>query len=191
MKCPFCGFEIDDDSIFCDQCGKEIFICSKCGKPGKGKICTSCGNPLVSMKSKTVVTPHRKEIPSAVKSEGGKKVVGMIGAGELHLINKNLGVDLKIDKNVLIGRTEGDFINTFGKYKQVSGKHLEIKFDPNAGWTVTDLDSTNGAKYNNNKLTPFQPQVLSDKSFLCIANLEFYVQILDKLPKRRTGTERI
>jgi len=161
MECLFCKFEIEDDSIFCDQCGKEVFICPKCSKPGRGK------------------------------SKDEKKAIGVKGASKLRLLNKNLGLDLEVDKNVLIGRTEGDFINAFGKYKQLSGKHLEIKFDSNSSWTVTDLDSTNGTKYNNTKLTPFQPQVLSDKSYLCIANLEFYVQISYKLSKGKTGTERI
>ena len=26
MKCPFCQSEIDDDSFFCDQCGKKLDV---------------------------------------------------------------------------------------------------------------------------------------------------------------------
>lgn len=202
MECTYCKFEIDNDSIFCDQCGKELSFCTKCNQPGKGKRCTFCGSSMVSRKSVTVVVPKNTKISSAIKPPEVKSISiedtintshSPIAAetNELHLINKNLGLDLKIDKDILIGRSEGDFVNIFGKYEQVSSKHLEIKFNSNMGWTVTDLDSTNGTKYNSNKLTKFKPQILSDNSYLHIANIEFYVQILSKISKGKTGTVRI
>ena len=52
MICSHCKSDIDNDSLHCDQCGKELFICSGCGKPGKGKNCVECGSPLFSPKQK-------------------------------------------------------------------------------------------------------------------------------------------
>ncbi len=41
--CPHCGADIDNDSIFCDQCGAELLKCPKCGSFRKGKFCMKCG----------------------------------------------------------------------------------------------------------------------------------------------------
>ena len=193
MICVFCKFEIDDDSIFCDQCRKEIFICPKCNKPGKGKMCTSCGVSLVSKKSTAPVGSAPAVVTGATPVQVTPPVIETAPSCELHLINKTLGIDLTISDGDIIGRTAGRFVNIFGKYSNISGKHLQINFDNLKGWTVTDLDSSNGTKYNNIALKPMQPQVLSDKSFLTIAYLgsgiEFYVEIRNKI-FGKTGTVR-
>lgn len=179
MQCAFCKATIDDDSLYCDQCGKEILVCPKCNKPGRGKVCTQDGTTLVTAKSCSSTAPvGAGGVPSPSTP-----------AGELHLISRTLNLDIKITKDVLIGRLEGDFVDIFGRYDTVSREHLKISFDPQKGWLATDLGSTNGTKYNNIPLVPNQPQILSDKCFLQIANIEFYVEI--KRPTGKTGTVRI
>jgi pSer/pThr/pTyr-binding forkhead associated (FHA) protein len=182
ILCPFCKCQIEDDSFFCDQCGQEILVCPKCNKPGKGKVCTQDGTPLITMRSKAGIS----SVPT-----GGLKSQSVSEISELHLINKTLNLDIKIDRDVLIGRIEGDFKDIFSKYPQISGRHLQIKFDPEKGWLAIDLGSTNGTKYNNVNLIPYQAQPLTDKSFLQIANIEFYVQIISKKQIGKTGTVRI
>ncbi len=49
--CPKCKEQIEADSWFCDQCGTELFVCPQCRELRKGKRCTTCGTPLVSMSS--------------------------------------------------------------------------------------------------------------------------------------------
>jgi len=193
MQCPFCKSNIDDDSFHCDQCGKEILICPKCNKPGKGKICTRDGTRLVTMKKKIAGIATGVGVSVAVSSAPAQNLgpTPVLDKGELHLINKNLGLDIKIEKDTLIGRTTGDFVDIFSKYQTVSGRHLQINFDFKKGWLVTDLGSTNGTKYNNMLLMPNKPQILTDKSYLIIANIEFYVQILTKKPIGKTGTTRV
>jgi hypothetical protein len=193
MQCSFCKIGIDDDSLYCDQCGKEILICPKCNNPGKGKMCTIDGTTLVTMKNKMAGTATGVGVSVAVSSVPAQNLgpIPVLDKDELHLINKNLGLDIKIEKDVLIGRTTGDFVDIFSKYQTVSGQHLQINFDLQKGWLVTDLGSTNGTKYNNIPLVPNQPQILSDKSYLIIATIEFYVQILTKKPIGKTGTMRV
>ena len=193
MQCPFCKSNIDDDSFYCDQCGKEISICPKCNKPGKGKMCTIDGTTLITMKNKMAGTATGVGVSVAVSSAPAQKLgpTPVLDKGELRLINKNLGLDIKIEKDVSIGRTTGDFVDIFSKYQTVSGRHLQINFDLQKGWLVTDLGSTNGTKYNNMPLVPNKPQILSDKSYLIIATIEFYIQILTKKPIGKTGTTRV
>jgi len=192
MICPFCKANIDDDSFFCDQCGKEIFICPKCNRPGKGKMCIFDGTPLVPAKSKTTASPAGSVVSAKTALPSSKPVTqAAADVGELHLVNKNLGLDLKIEDGDIIGRTTGQFVSIFGKYPNVSRQHAQFKLSPNKEWVVTDLGSTNGTKYNNIPLKPMQPQPLSDKSYLQIANIEFYVQILGKSSKGKTETVRI
>ena len=192
MQCPFCKINIDDDSLYCDQCGKEILICPKCNKPGKGKICTKDGIRLITMKNKMSGIVTGVGVSVAVSSVPAQNLgtTPVLDKGELHLINKNLGLDIKIEKDVLVGRTIGDFVDIFSKYQTVSGRHLQINFDLQKGWLVTDLGSTNGTKYNNMLLVPNRPQILTDKSYLIIATIEFYVQILNKQTIEKTGTTK-
>lgn len=56
-KCPHCGADIEDDSVFCDQCGTQLNKCSKCGKFIKGKFCPSCGAPALAHDATGAGTP--------------------------------------------------------------------------------------------------------------------------------------
>lgn len=48
IQCPECRQMIPDDSIFCDQCGKELKWCPECKRPKRGVECPVCGSDLVS-----------------------------------------------------------------------------------------------------------------------------------------------
>ena len=185
LACPFCKTNIDDDSLYCDQCGQEILICPKCGRPGKGKMCTFDGTQLIPAKDKIDSSISISGIEPTAQAKAGISPT----PSELHLINKNLNLDIKIDRDVIIGRASGDFVDIFKKYNFVSSKHLQISFDLQRGWVATDLGSTNGTKYNDTFITSNQPQILQDKSFLQIASIEFYIEI--KKPVGKTGTLRI
>ncbi len=184
MICPFCKIDIEDDSFYCDQCGQEVLVCSVCSKPGKGKVCTSDGSPLVTqklMKNKAVNAQPSVSAPVSSPPELSAAPVSLpVNGKELHLINKNLGLNLKIQQASIIGRTDGEFKDIFSKYPQVSKQHCQISPDPKGCWVAIDLGSTNGTKYNDVPLKSGIPQVISDKSYLLIANIEFYIEIPDK-----------
>lgn len=196
MQCAFCKEPIDDDSFYCDMCGEEIKTCPGCKKPGKGKVCTTCGKPLTSLKSQTgslvdsgtdadaqTSPPVGGKAPEPIASVSGTHRLPdnepvKSAVPQLRLLNKNINVDLKIDDNSTIGRTTGQYVATFGGFNQVSGKHCRFNYDPAKGWCVTDLGSTNKTKYNNQEVTPNTLQAISDQTYLKIANIEFFVRVI-------------
>lgn len=196
MQCAFCKEIIDDDSFYCDMCGEEIKVCPSCKKPGKGKVCTSCGTALITIKSQagpsvesgtnagaqTPPTTGSKApdpfayVSSTQRLPDNEPVKSAVP--QLRLLNKNLNVDLKIDDDSIIGRTTGQYVATFGSFNQVSGRHCRFNYDLAKGWCVIDLGSTNKTKYNNQELTPNTPQAISDQNYLKIANIEFFVRVI-------------
>lgn len=75
-KCPFCQKQIEDDSRFCDQCGKELRVCPQCGEFGRGKICSRCGVPLVTATgiAPSVVSSPETVAPSKTLSSSQESV---------------------------------------------------------------------------------------------------------------------
>lgn len=195
MQCAFCKEIIDDDSFYCDMCGEEIKACPSCKQPGKGKICTVCGTPLASLKPQDgppdesgtsgTQTPPPLGFKSPSSSGTAENIYRLADAEtlkpivpQLRLLNKNINVDLKIDDNSIIGRTTGQYVATFGSFKQISGKHCRFNYDPAKGWTVTDLASKYKTMYNEQELVPNIPQALSDQTYLKIVDIEFFVRII-------------
>jgi len=175
MTCPWCKAEIEDEYWFCDQCGKEIQVCPRCGKPGKGKACIYDGSTLVKASEFKGLSSGQAGI--GVKSAPVVSVVTQVGVSELHLINRNLGLDLVIQDQDIIGRAEGRFAGIFSPYKRVSRRHCHFKFDAKSGWMVSDLGSTNGTIYENTPIKPNEFMVLKNGTRLIIGNIEFYVEI--------------
>ncbi len=185
MICGKCKADIDNDSIYCDQCGEELFICPKCGNPGRGKICTQDGTKLVSAKELNRSSQNSGSISSqqAQKTASANKTVASqpqdnSAQSVLSLINKSININISPQNGDIIGRRTGNFTSIFGSYNEVSGTHAKVSYSPQLGWQITDLGSSNGTKYNGKDLTPNVPQKIENKSFVQIANIEFYVQIM-------------
>lgn len=87
-KCPFCGAELNDDSLFCTECGKELpmgVVCPHCGASvNEGDVfCTECGKRIDKVPQATSSEPTKPKCPhcGALINEGyvfcmecGKKV---------------------------------------------------------------------------------------------------------------------
>ncbi|MDE5786650.1 MAG: zinc ribbon domain-containing protein, partial [Duncaniella sp.] len=134
MKCYHCKSQIDDDSIYCDQCGQQIFICTDCHEPGKGegKRCGKCGKPLVPA-SELSVAPHsepanRPTLPT-------------------RLVSKELGITINLSEGLLLGRLEGPYATVLSGLKFLSARHASIRRDA-AGWIIADEGSRNGTAVN-------------------------------------------
>jgi len=150
-------------------------LCPKCGRPGAKKMCTDDGSPLVAAKAKAAPLLGAVQPPSP---------------GELHLMNRTLGLDLRLTGSAVIGRTAGEFAALLGKYQQISSQHVRLEQGPNRQWVAVDLGSTNGTKYNSAQLLPHVAQPLADGGRLQVANIEFHVQLASTKPTK-TGTLRI
>ncbi len=93
------------------------------------------------------------------------------------IINKAINATLQINDGEIIGRKVGNFVNIFGSYNQISGKHAQFNYNEQNGWMLTDLGSSNGTKYQGTPLIPNIPISIQDKSYIVFANIEFFVQI--------------
>lgn len=170
MICPYCLIDIDDDSIFCDQCGKELFVCPSCGKIGKEIFCEIDNVQYVSLNG-------RKKFSINKFFQTERKLKTEIERTQLILINKNIGIELKLADNDIIGRKSEKFSQLLVNYKQISGKHAKVNFNPKTGWHIMDLNSSNGTKYKGKKIIPFESVKLEADSFLTLANIEFFLLI--------------
>ena len=141
MKCPYCKEVIDDDSWFCDQCGKELKFCPDCRQPKRGTECPACGADLVS--AKDYHTP--KESPKTPKPQ--QTAAPQTSPSSLE------GDGLKLTlKEGVFGRTTGIYPE-FSTQIYISGRHGELRCE-NGQWQIRDLGSHNGTFINGVKLAP-------------------------------------
>ena len=146
MKCPYCKEIIDDDSLWCDHCGKKLMFCPECGIPKRGTECAVCGSTLV---------------PSLEKAE----------PASVSLAGDSFTIKLKAGS---FGRTSGEFPE-FSSCNFVSGRHGEFGKSLD-GWTIMDYGSTNGTYVNGSKLAPNVPVVIKAGDTVKIATLKFTVK---------------
>jgi pSer/pThr/pTyr-binding forkhead associated (FHA) protein len=219
MNCAYCNIDIESDSFYCDQCGKELFICPTCGKSRKGKNCTEDGSKLYSPKQRSLnviqntimTTGTSSTIPQPGIQESEKSVIppspnelktSILKESQsipiLKLINRNLNIDIEIKDGSIIGRTTGEHVEVFENFTQISGQHLQFFIDKNSGWAVKDLGSTNGSFVNSKqiwenipKINPSIPVPLSNGMYLLIANIEFQIKIILSDISTPTGTQRL
>lgn len=175
IVCPNCKADIDNDSIYCDQCGQALTFCTKCGRVGLGKRCSYCGaqmarpqlspydgsgNP-VTFTTTAVANDltHNSKMPS------------------ITLGNVALGINIVGVDDAIIGRREGPYIALFQGYRYVSGRHAQLHFDKEQGWTIIDKNSSNGTFVNGSKLAPENPIALATDDTLTLANINLKVKI--------------
>lgn len=154
LTCPDCKSNIDEDSLYCDQCGNELKVCPDCGVLGRLKCCTQCGAKLIL-----------KSLSESHDTEYVLTLVDQLSNERLELVDK-----------AIIGRKAGAYLSFFSNQSYVSGRHASLAYDPSSKcWSITDLDSTNGTFVNGDRLLPDKPCRLSKKDCVKIANLEFIV----------------
>lgn len=141
MKCYHCKQQIDDDSLYCDQCGEQIFICPDCGIPGKGagKRCGQCGKPLVAAGSKAASAPQTGSTPPPDTSSSPRAAT--------RLVSHEMGLTIDLSDGLVLGRLEGRYASMLAPLKFLSARHASIRRDPQ-GWIITDEGSRNGTAVN-------------------------------------------
>lgn len=174
-KCYKCGADIDSDSLFCDQCGAEQYVCPKCHIIGKGpnKRCGMCGSPLVpatgqqgnnSTQQQGAAQPFAgaaQEQGAAQPFAGAAQQQGATQQQEAtrmasYLVCQAEQVSIPLMNGAVIGRTAGDYANLLGKCIYISGMHARLTQDGSV-WSITDLGSRNGTKVNGVACQPNVP----------------------------------
>ena len=206
MKCPYCQNIIDDDSRWCDQCGKELMFCPSCREPRKGRTCPRCGEMLVGAD---------QFFGDAQKAAGGQKAAGDAGDAGPQLSQADIEAILQSAfagkgnpfagmakqtgpaaapatptyglrlsgsgmsltvRDGVFGRRGGIFPE-LSSCGYVSGTHGELKFSAGQNcWTVRDLGSTNGTFIGGTRLEKDRWYVLQAGDSLRIATLDFTVE---------------
>ncbi len=97
----------------------------------------------------------------------------------LILSNGLLGLTIEGVDGAVIGRRHGIYQTMFSRFPYVSGSHAQLKFDSIKNrWTVTDMNSSNGSKYNGTPLQPEVPCILENGATLQLANITLTVAII-------------
>lgn len=156
-KCYKCGADIDSDSLFCDQCGAEQFICPKCHIIGKGpnKRCGMCGSPLVPATGQQGNNSTQQQGAAAQPFAGAAQQQGAARTAS-YLVCQAEQVSIPLMNGAVIGRTAGDYANILGKCIYISGMHARLTQDGSV-WSITDLGSRNGTKVNGVACQPNVP----------------------------------
>lgn len=174
-KCYKCGADIDSDSLFCDQCGAEQYVCPKCHIIGKGpnKRCGMCGSPLVpatgqqgnnSTQQQGAAQPFAgatQQQGAAQPFAGAAQQQGTTQQQEAtrmasYLVCQAEQVSIPLMNGAVIGRTAGDYANLLGKCIYISGMHARLTQNGSV-WHITDLGSRNGTKVNGVACQPNVP----------------------------------
>lgn len=141
MKCFECKADIEDDSLFCDQCGAKIYLCPDCRVPGKGegKRCGLCGKKLVAADAltsgnspqdagQTVQEPPRAQCPT-------------------RLVCRAERITLYLQNGAVLGRLEGPYQRDLGRLEYISARHAQVWQEADH-WILSDLGSRNGSAVN-------------------------------------------
>jgi len=208
IQCPACKFGIDGDSLYCDQCGSQILVCSVCGRPGKGKRCMFDGKELVipggtSQSSSSTVNlaqpsapapsaPAPSPMPASAPVQSAQAPapaasVSFSGGNKIKLSSQSNGAVIDASEGDILGRTKGNFTGILGKFSHISGNHCQI-IKVNGAWSIKDLGSTNGTFYNGTKINPNSSMPVQNNGIVKIADIEFRVTFEQA---NNGGTERI
>ncbi len=174
ILCPKCKAEIEDKSWFCDQCGIELRYCSSCGKVGKGNRCTNCGGMMESL----VPHPLKEEFPTQVTKADTISVPMDEDIPRLLLLNTKQNIRIEGKQDAVIGRRNGIYSDLLKGNPYISGTHARLAYMPGLGWSITDLNSSNGTFIDGLRIVPDKPEILHSGSLLALANMEFTVQLI-------------
>ncbi|WP_304470626.1 FHA domain-containing protein [uncultured Muribaculum sp.] len=148
MNCPYCNSQIDNRSLYCDQCGTKITP-PKAHNPVNSN---NIGEDVYYLEDIEILSdnPYISPLPPTPS----------------RLVCQKYGMEIKLSDGAIIGRTQGAYTSILGKCKYLSSKHASLKRTSD-GWTITDLDSTNGTTVNGRTCHPTLPFYIGDK--VCLA----------------------
>lgn len=184
INCPRCKEEIDNDSLYCDQCGQEILFCVSCHRPGKGKRCTFCGGRM----DKPNAQPHPMDEEDSnmglqhvtIRETANPNTLGSRRSGipQMFLVNDSLHMRLAAKDGAILGRNAGEYKHLLAPLSYISGQHARLNYMPGSGWCIVDLHSSNGTSVNRRRLMSDMPALLRRDDRILLANVEFRIEIV-------------
>lgn len=161
----------------------DIQICPECGHPNPpaADVCQNCDAPLHSDTTLTVAA-HAKGLTRAETGKAGeveqdvlyfyvagaKQSDALIHRGQSSAVLGRRSDETAADDNLID-------LNRFQAYSLgVSRRHARINYTE-SGYTIEDLDSSNGTWLNGNRLEPNQPQVLHRGDHIQLGELMMFV----------------
>ena len=197
MICPAkgCLSEIEEDSIYCDQCGIELLICPKCGNIGEKKFCSKDGTKMISRKNTSDGLPSgfspssdtpkipippppldrntiHQSPPSQIDDSTKTKVQPR--PSYILTLRHTSGREIVIQNGDILGRKNGPHAGTLGSFAYISGTHAQLK-QQDGKWYISDLGSSNGSKINGKDIEPKKEVLLESNDKLQLADQEFTV----------------
>lgn len=120
MKCFNCKADIENDSLFCDQCGTKIYLCPDCRVPGKGegKRCGLCGKKLVAAETLTS--------GNSPQNAGQKAQEAPRAQCPTRLVCRAEGITLNLQNGAVLGRLEGPYQRDLGRLEYISARHAQV-----------------------------------------------------------------
>lgn len=175
IQCPHCEAEIEADSIFCDQCGKELNKCPRCGLFRRGRFCPTCGVPTEPAAKLAAQQPqstggYNQAFPTSSPAGGGTQIQGAESAqaSPTKLTCRELGIIIPLQPDAVIGRNTGNYVAQLSSLRFLSGRHAQLSFN-GVQWSITDLGSTNGTTVNGMPCTPMQSRSFDIGDTICLA----------------------
>lgn len=171
IQCPYCQKNIPDDSQYCDLCGKKLCFCTKCGKPGAGRVCGNCGTPMNGsavnsgaaqspFAQKEAVKPQNPFMsgkpatpsnPFIHQKDDVKKPVQPTPAPPvLKLQCSALPAPFPVQSGAIFGRYIQP-MNNQEAFDTISSSH-GVFTQTGHGWTFKDIGSSNGSALNGRVL---------------------------------------
>ncbi len=197
MICPakVCLSEIEEDSIYCDQCGVELLICPKCGNLGEKKFCSKDGTKMISRKTtsssapsgispqaeppKPSVSPTSEEPktirqPSAPIDDDSNKTKVQPRISTSFTLRHTSGKEIVVQNGDILGRKNGAHAGFLGSFAYISGTHAIVKQE-GGKWFIIDQGSSNGTFLDGVKLEANKSIELKSNGKLELADQEFKV----------------
>ncbi|MFZ4616509.1 MAG: FHA domain-containing protein [Rectinemataceae bacterium] len=193
MTCPNkkCASQIPDDCLYCDQCGKLIMKCPKCGVLGTSKFCTTDGSPMQPRALEplstavpplsTSGTPPGQAVPAAPPAGAAAPDSGAtvrspspFKSSVLQLLHAG-GLQLACPSESILGRKAGPHAAYLAAYGYISGQHGKVILKGGT-WIYVDMGSTNGTRLNGSACVAQTEYPIKAKDILELGDQKFQVQ---------------